>query len=84
MISGAATEADEIRSIGANDTVKRVLIAALSEVLGLARVSAGLELRIKVPVSPVSDLGHLPDLDFTLVKPRGQRSEDAPLSPFCW
>ena len=68
MNSSSSTEADEIRSIGANDTVKRTLTAALCEVLGLARVSAGLELRITVPANPAGDLGHLPDLGFALAE----------------
>ncbi len=71
MIAG---EADEIRSIGANDTVKRVLTVALYEVVGLTRLSAGLELRIRVPASTAGDLGHLPDLNFEL-------SQDDPISP---
>ncbi len=66
MSSSSTTEADEIRSIGANHQLKCLLTAALSEVVGLPRLAAGMELKIRFPANSGCDLGNLPNLDVEL------------------
>lgn len=73
-MSSSSTEADHIRSIGANHQVKCLLTAALSEIIGLPRLAAGLELTIKFPANPGCDLGKLPDL----VVEMGQQNRVSP------
>ncbi len=76
MIPGGASEADEIRSIGANHQLKCMLTAALCEIMGVPRVAMGLELKVRFPANLGCDLGNLPDLVIELnqennVSPQG-------------